>query len=357
MNYILDDLEKIKKLDKQDMLGVEENFLNQFIEADSIAERTDFKDLQSAGFSGLAILGMGGSGFSGDIIKSLIIDRATVPIEVVKGYNLPACIGNGWLVIAVSYSGNTEETVESVNQALERGCEVAFVSSGGKIKEIATKENKCYLEMPSGFQPRGASGYLFFSTYLMLARIGIFDIDKFEIEETFNLLDEKAALYNRKINTASNPAKQLALELASKMPVIYGVDGFLSAVAYRWKCEINENAKCPAFWSEFPELNHNETVGWENIGEISRNFALVVFRDPGATERIKVRIETTMNLIKDNLGSIIEIPVEGKSRLAKALSTMYLGDIASVYLALLYGVDPTPVDRIAILKSELAKLD
>jgi glucose/mannose-6-phosphate isomerase len=140
------------------------------------------------------------------------------------------------------------------------------------------------------------------------------------------------------------------------MPVIYGVNGFLSAVAYRWKCEINENSKCPAFFSEFPELNHNETVGWENIKDISKNFVLIVLRDIDASDRIKTRIDTTIKIISSNLGRVIEIKVRGKSKLARALSTMYLGNIASVYLALLYGVDPTPVERIAILKSELAKL-
>jgi glucose/mannose-6-phosphate isomerase len=141
------------------------------------------------------------------------------------------------------------------------------------------------------------------------------------------------------------------------MPVIYGTNGYLSAVAFRWKCEINENSKYPSFWAEFPELNHNETVGWENLKDLTRNFVLVVFKDKEAQERIKVRIKTTIQLIKDHFNDVIEIDVEGISKLAKALSTMYLGDISSVYLALLAGVDPTPVDRISVLKAELAKLD
>jgi len=356
MSSILDDLDAIKKLDKQDMLGVEEDFLSQFLQVEDIVKNTDFKNLASLKFTGLAILGMGGSGFSGDIVKSLVIDSCQIPIEVVKGYGLPAYIKKGWLVLAVSYSGDTEETVACVNQALERGCETAFISSGGKIKEIAAANNKCHLAVPGGFQPRGASGYLFFSAYLMLSAIGIFKTSSDEIDEALGIIKKDAVKYNRKVAADSNPAKKLAIELEGRMPVIYGVNGFLSAVAYRWKCEFNENSKCPAFFSEFPELNHNETVGWENLKDISKNFVLIVFRDIDASDRIKTRIDTTIKIISLNLGKVIEINVRGKSKLARALSTMYLGDIASVYLALLYGVDPTPVERIAILKAELAKL-
>ena len=354
---ILDNLEKIKALDKQDMLGVEENFYNQLLKAKEIAENTDISQLENKRFSGIAILGMGGSGFSGDIIKSLIMDHVEIPVEIIKGYNLPAFIKDDWLVIAVSYSGNTEETISAANQALQLNCELLCVASGGKMEEIASKNGKCFVKLPSGFQPRGASGYLFFTTYLVLKNLGIAKINASDVEEALNLIRKKSEIYKRNINTDNNPAKKLALKLFNNMSVIYGTNGYLSAVAFRWKCEINENSKYPSFWAEFPELNHNETVGWENLKDLTRNFVLVVFKDKEAQERIKVRIKTTIQLIKDHFNDVIEIDVEGISKLAKALSTMYLGDITSVYLALLAGVDPTPVDRISVLKAELAKLD
>lgn len=354
---ILDNLEKIKLLDRQDMLGVEENFYNQLIKAKEIAENTDVSQLRNKNFSGLAILGMGGSGFSGDIIKSLIIDHIKIPVEIVKGYELPAFVKKDWLVIAVSYSGNTEETISAANQALQKNCELLCAASGGKIEEMAIKNGKSFIKLPSGFQPRGASGYLFFTTYLVLKNLGITKVDADDIYEALNLVREKSEIYKRSVNTDSNPAKRLALKLFKNMPVIYGTNGYLSAVAFRWKCEINENSKYPCFWAEFPELNHNETVGWENLKDLTKNFILVVFKDSEAQERIKVRIKTTIQLIKSHFKDIVEIDVEGTSKLAKALSTMYLGDIASVYLALLAGVDPTPVNRISVLKAELAKLD
>ncbi len=356
MMFILDDLEKIKKLDPLDMLGVEENFLMQLKQSKKIADTADLKDLESAGFAGLAILGMGGSGFTGDILKSIIYDKIKIPIVVVKGYVLPAFVSKDWLVVPVSYSGNTEETLSALSQAINRGCFLLSITSGGRLKDICADNDSACVMVPGGYQPRGAAGYLFFTTYLVLGRIGIIEMNGNEIHEALEILKSKKKIYNRNTATENNPAKRLAVELFEYLPVIFGTEGYLSAVAYRWKCEINENAKCPCFWGEFPELNHNETVGWQNLQTLSSNFVLVVFKDDESTDRIKVRIKTTVELLRDNFGKILEIPSEGKSRLARALGLMYLGDIASVYLAFLYNVDPTPVDRIAILKAELAKL-
>jgi len=354
---ILDDLEKIKKLDKQGMLEVEENFYRQLESSKKIAESVELGQIKLKNFAGLAILGMGGSGFVGDIIKSLVKDEIDIPVEIVKSYDLPGFVKNGWLVIPVSYSGNTEETIIAARQALERGCTLLCVTAGGEMEKIARENNQAIIKVPSGFQPRGASGYLFFSTYLVLGRMGIIDINAGDVKEALDLIKNKASRYRREVKTVENYAKKIALEIGNKLPVIYGTSGILSAVAFRWKCELNENSKFPSFWSEFPELNHNETVGWENLKELTSNFILIVFKDSAATARIKVRIDTTVKIIKDNLNKIIEIPVEGKSKLAKAMSLMYLGDIASVYLALLNGTDPTPVDKILVLKAELAKLD
>ncbi|MBN1298658.1 MAG: bifunctional phosphoglucose/phosphomannose isomerase [Actinobacteria bacterium] len=354
---VLDDLEKIRRLDKQDMLGVEENFYNQLNHAKDIARSAKISSLEGRSFAGIAVLGMGGSGFSGDIIKSLILDRADMPVEVVKSYDLPFFVKEGWLVIAVSYSGNTEETINALKQALLRKCELLAVSAGGAIKEIAEKNSKCHVALPGGYQPRGASGYLFFTTLLLLDRLKIISIAGDDIEEALNLIKIKTSIYNRQAPAESNPAKKLAVQIYDRLPVIYGVSGYLSAVAYRWKCEINENAKCPAFWGEFPEINHNETVGWQNLDKITEKMVLIVFKDDAFSEKIKVRIDTTVGLVRGNFDDVIEIKAEGSSGLAKALSVMYLGDIASVYLAFLYDTDPTPVDRIAVLKAQLSKLD
>jgi glucose/mannose-6-phosphate isomerase len=354
---ILDDLDRIKEIDREDMLGVEEKFHSQLLEAIKIFQGADLKLLKQKKFKGIAFLGMGGSGFAGDITKALVKDYIDIPVEIVKGYDLPAFIKHDWLAIAVSYSGNTEETISAARQALERGCEILAVCSGGKLEKLAQDNNKTIIKIPSGLQPRGAIGYLFFPVYLALDRLNIVTVDPGDIEEVLDLIEKKAGLYRREVEADRNPAKKLALKISGRLPIVYGTEGMLKAVAYRLKCEFNENSKTPCWCGEFPELNHNETVGWERLKGITSEFVLLVFRDKDEEIRVKTRIEVTSDLIKENIGLFIEIPVEGRSKLAKALSVMYLGDMASVYLALLAGIDPSPVEKINILKSELAKLN
>jgi len=353
---ILDDLEKISEIDKGKILEVEEKFFEQLVDAKEIMDRADPGNVKGKSYAGVVFSGMGGSGFAGDIAKALIKDDIGIPVEVVKGYNLPSYIKKGWLVIPISYSGNTEETVSTTNQALERGCEVIIICSGGELEKIGKDNGKTVIKIPSGLQPRGAAGYLFLPAYLMMDCLGIVKIPSGDIDEALNLVKEKASLYRREVGIDKNPAKKLALEISDNIPIVYGTEGILSTVAYRLKCEINENSKTPCWWNEFPELNHNETVGWERLKEITGKFVVLALREEDEWIRMKTRIEITLKLIKENVKSIITIPVEGKSKLARALSTMYLGDIASVYLALLYGIDPSPVVKIESLKAELKKI-
>ena len=353
---ILDDLEKIKSLDPENMLGIEENFYNQLSQAKDIGENTDISKIRKGDFAGLAFLGMGGSGFAGDIIKSLVRYEISIPVETVKGYKLPSFIDKNWLVVAVSYSGGTEETVATANEALKRGCEVIFSTSGGKMEKIAGENNKCLVISPGGYQPRAASGYLFLPLYIIMGRIGLINLDMDKITRAISAIKAKAGLYSRDVTSENNPAKKIAIEIGSRLPVIYGFEGLMAPVAFRWKCQINENSKCPAFWNEFPELNHNETVGWERLKDITKDFVLIVFKDKSQSAVMKTRIETTEKLIEDNFNKIIEIEAEGSSDFEKAMNMMYLGGISSVYLALLNDINPTPVSKIAALKAELAKV-
>src|SRR5680860_949044 len=165
---ILDDLEKIRSLDPENMLGIEENFYEQLSKAKDIGENTDISAIRKGSFAGLAFLGMGGSGFAGDIIKSLIKYDISIPVETVKGYKLPAFVNKNWLVIAVSYSGGTEETVTTAMEALKRGCELIISTSGDKMEKIAIENSKCLVKAPKGYQPRAAAGYLFLPLYIIL---------------------------------------------------------------------------------------------------------------------------------------------------------------------------------------------
>jgi glucose/mannose-6-phosphate isomerase len=353
----LDDLQKINELDPAGMLKAEEDFLGQLTESKEIIQNTDLSGLSGKDFKGLAILGMGGSGFSGDIIKALVFDEIKIPVEVVKGYDLPAFIGKDWLVMAVSYSGNTEETISAVKQGIERGCEVLIECSGGKLEKLAGDSGYTLVKIPSGLQPRGAIGYLFYPAYLVLGKLGLIEIKADDEDEAFELVRHKSDIYNRNTPVEKNPAKKLAMEIGDRLPIVYGTEGIYTALAYRLKCEMNENGKTPCWWHNFSELNHNETVGWERLSSTTNKFVIITFRDPDETPKIKTRIDVTLGQVKENVDGLIQIAVEGKSKLARALSTLYLGDIASVYHALLTGVDPTPVIKIESLKKELAKLD
>jgi len=351
----LDDLQKIEEIDPSGMLETEEGFYNQLTESKNIISKADLSTLKGKDFKGLAILGMGGSGFSGDIIKALTADEIKIPVEVVKGYDLPAFVGKGWLVMPVSYSGNTEETISATEQAAEREADILIECSGGKLEGLAQKSGHSLIKIPSGLQPRGAIGYIFYPAYLALGALGLINIE--EEDEVLELIREKAELFNRNTPTRENPAKKLAIAIGNSLPIIYGSEGIYTALAYRLKCEINENGKTPCWWHNFSELNHNETVGWERLANITAQFSVIIFRNPDESPKMRTRIEVIKDQIKENVGKVIEIPAEGKSKLARALSTMYLGDIASVYHALLTGVDPTPVVKIESLKKELAKLD
>jgi glucose/mannose-6-phosphate isomerase len=353
----LDDLKKIEMIDLSGMLDIEEKFPAQLVGAKDIITGADLGSLGGKEYSGLAILGMGGSGFAGDIIKSLVSDEIDIPVEVVKGYSLPAFIGKNWLVMAVSYSGNTEETISAAGQAAERGADILIECSGGKLEETAQKSGYGLIKIPTGLQPRGAIGYIFYPAYLALGILGLVNIKEEDEIEALELVREKSALYNRNTPAGKNPAKKLAIEIGENLPVVYGTEGIYSALAYRLKCEINENGKTPCWWHNFSELNHNETVGWQRLVPVTRNLIIITFRDPDENARMKTRIDITLAQIRENVGKVVEIPVEGRSKLARAVSTMYLGDIASVYLAILAGVDPTPVVKIESLKKKLAALN
>jgi len=353
---ILDDLKLIDKLDKMKMLAIEENFAVQLAKAKQIGNQIDISVIKKKDFLGIAFLGMGGSGFTGDVIKNLLKNEISIPIEVVKGYKLPKYVSKSWLVIALSYSGNTEETLSGACEALKRDCEIVFISSGGKAEEIAKENNKCFIKVPGGFQPRAASGYLLVPLLILLNKLRISPIDIKQIDESIKLIKVLAEKYNRNVPMDKNPAKQLATRIGQFLPVIYGFEGELSPTAYRWKCQINENSKTPSFCNEFPELNHNETVGWERLKQTTKDFVLIYLKDKDETERLNARIDITVELIKDNFADVIKVEVIGSTPLEKVLSTIFLGGMVSVYLAILNGIDPTPIQKINTLKSKLAEL-
>lgn len=351
----LDDPAAITDADISGMLDAVEGFPAQVREALSIG-RGSMELPAPEGVRMVAVLGMGGSGMSGDVVAALSGEACLgIPVVTVKGYDVPAYIDQECLVFAVSYSGNTEETLEGVRQVLERGSKVVAVTSGGTLSDIAAENGMPVFAVPGGFQPRASLAYLFVPILCALERVGLARDVMTRLEAAADMLDERNVEYGRASDLDSNPTKRLAKDLVGYVPVVYGSEGPVSVAALRWKAQFNENAKVAAFHNSFPELNHNETVGWRNPPDACSRFHLIVLRDREEHPRIEKRIGITVDLLEESVGHITQVYARGSNSVEKLLDLIYFGDFTSVYLALALGEDPTPVERIQRLKDRLAE--
>ena len=347
---ILDKPGKIKEIDKSNMLSFCVEAPKHCQEAAKLAQAVliDYPRPQT-----IIVAGMGGSAIGGELLKDWAKDRITVPIEVCRAYSLPAYADKRTLVFVVSYSGETEEALSMFLDAINRNCMIFCISSGGELLEFAEKLKFSYLRVPSGIlQPRAALPYLFLPMLVFLEKLGLVSDTSSEISEAVKTL-ERVKSENLPENPLSdNFSKNLASRINGTVPVVYGF-GIYRAVAQRYKQEFNENSKILAKWEFFPELNHNEIVGWEAAKELAKCFSTIFIRDKDEPEEIQQRIEATEELIREGSKKIFEVWSVGESRLAKMLSAIYIGDLTSLYLAILRGVDPTPVKTIALLKERM----
>ncbi len=306
-------------------------------------------------FTNIVVSGLGGSAIGGDILKSYAASGGSVPIVVNRDYHIPAFVNGKTLFFAVSYSGNTEETLSAYKEAVAKGAAIVCVTGGGKLSEWAKQDGNAVISVPVGLVPRAATGYLFAPLALVLEKLGILRGVKDELEETAKVLRNLRSRINPNVGTPENQALAIAQRLKDSLPVIWGSSSLSEAAALRWKAQINENAKCPAYYNIFPELNHNEIVGFEVPSDLITNTSIIILKDQFENDRIQRRIEITTNIIKDKVKNVIEVNSEGNSFLSRFYSLVYIGDYASVYLALEYGLNPTPVEVIDYLKEQLAK--
>ncbi|MCX5726715.1 MAG: bifunctional phosphoglucose/phosphomannose isomerase [Candidatus Saganbacteria bacterium] len=312
------------------------------------SELKDTKDIKE-----IIVAGMGGSAISGDIAGAVLSEKITLPFTVVRNYSLPKSAGAASLLFAVSYSGNTEETLSCVNEAGRKGIPVIAISSGGRLKEIAEAKKYTFIAVPAGLAPRAALPYLLVPILLILEKLGIASGIGEDIDESVRILKQLRQEHTKE--GRGNEVKQLAMKLLGKIPVIFASTGSTDAAGLRLKTQLNENSKVTALLSFFPELNHNEIVNLSILEKDKHSFSLVILRDEGDNERVKKRIEITKSLIGVQLGGVTDIRSSGKSKLARLLSLVYFGDFLSVYLAVLSGIDPMPVRVIDKLKKELGR--
>ena len=352
---MLDDLELISKIDKSKMLDVVATFPEQIRETKNIVSSVLFDGFLK--INNIVISGMGASAISGDIVQNLFRDRIDIPIFVNRQYDLPKWVDKNTLLISQSYSGNTEETLSTFKSGFQKRCKIIGISSGGKLQEYCEKRQIPHVKIPSGLPPRAATGYVLFSSIHALGKIGIlkngFESD---IDETISTLEETRNRNKKDTLEKDNFSKQLARKIFNTMPQVYGFD-FYAPVAKRWCTQFNENSKIICRYDEVPECNHNDIVGWSMNPEVSKNFTCILFRDSeNESVFMSKRLNFMKKLFEEVAKNVIEIQVQGKKRLAKMMYAMYIGDFTSCYLAILRSTDPTPVDAIAELKSELSRI-
>jgi glucose/mannose-6-phosphate isomerase len=348
---LLDDFGRIRKIDKSDMLSFCVEAARHYRCAAELSRKVKIKYRRP---KTIVVAGMGGSAIGGELLKDWAKDSIKTPIEVCRDYSLPAYADEDTLVCATSYSGETEETLSVFLEALKRKCMMITISSGGTLQRFAQELDVPHLLVPSGMAPRATLPYLFIPLPRILQKIGIAPSMQKEYSETVRILKQISEENSPEIPFASNPSKTLATEIQGTIPTIYGF-GFYRAVAQRFKTQINENSKNPAKWEYLPELDHNEIVGWEEAKEFAKNFSIIFIRDKEEPREIKLRIETSRELISRTLTMLFEVWSKGKSKLARMASVICTGDFTSVYLAMLKGIDPTPVRSIDFLKRKLVK--
>jgi glucose/mannose-6-phosphate isomerase len=321
------------------------NFAAQLEEALEIGRKTKL-DFGGKKFTNVVVSGLGGSGIGGTIVAEVISDETSAPIIVNKDYFLPAFVNENSLVIISSYSGNTEETVNAMQQAIEKNATVACITSGGKVFEIAQKNNLPYILIPGGMPPRSCLGYSLTQLFFVLNAAGIIS-NRFEKE-----LEKSVALLNKEEERIKKLALRVAKKLYKKTPVIYSATGF-EGVSVRFRQQVNENSKMLCWHHVIPEMNHNELVGWVDK---NKKLGVVIFRNTSDYARTQSRIENNKEVIANCTSTIIELFSKGKSKLENSIYLIHLGDWISLYMAQLRNVDATEVNVIDRLKGVLAKI-
>jgi len=349
MESILDRPEQMEALDRGEMLGALRRFPESCSEAIEAAERIPLDGLPDLELGAVAVAGVGGSAIGGLLLRDWLRDSCPVPVHVPRSYHLPKFIGKETLVFAVSYSGNTEETLSALHEALERGCPVIALTSGGEMQRIAGERGLPLLPLPRGMQPRAALPNQFFSLATVMRRLGLASEAWGEVPEAFEVLEGLRDGLAPEAPAEGNTAKRLALGLAGLVPFIYG-PRLLEAVAYRISTELNENSKVPAASGFFPEAFHNAVMGCEGPGEMLRGICALIIRDPEEPPEMRRKVDGFRELLERGGIRVLELRGLGRGRLARMLSALYTGDYVSTYLGLLSGLDPSSTASIDALK-------
>jgi glucose/mannose-6-phosphate isomerase len=339
-------------------LGAVAGLPEQLDAAHKVMGSVDLGSLPAAdAIDSIVVLGMGGSGVAGDV-RAAVASSLPVPVAVRKQYRIPAHVGQRTLVFAISYSGNTEETVAMTKGALDAGAPVIPISCGGALAELATAHGRPALACPAGLMPRAALGALIAPLFVTLFRLGVFPEAHALLVKAQEQLAKRRDQCEPSVEGVKNPARELARRIGRTIPLVYGGGALGRVAAQRFKTDVNENAKAPAFWAAYPELNHNEICGWGQHGDVTRQLLSLVQMHHGYEHpRLTKQMQLSGELVEEVFVQVLDVEAEGDGRLAQLLDLMDLGTWVSCYLALDNDVDPGPIDAIAQLKAALGPYD
>ena len=350
---VLDDLAALHQLDSAGMLGHVAALPQQCRGAWALTQDLSLP-VHYRQVDKVVIAGMGGSAIGGDLVAEVLAGTCPWPIVVHRDYGLPVWADDQTLLIASSYSGNTEETISAFQAAHERDCPLVAVAYGGKLAELAHEWKVPFVSFDYRAMPRAALGYLFVSLLGIFRALGVTGDLEADLKEALAVLDAQGAELAPTVPQAQNPAKQLAVELAGCMPVIVAA-GPLVPVARRWKGQCNENAKSWAAFEPLPEMNHNTVSGTHFPPGMAEKVRILFLEGEGLHPRIQVRMELTRQVFQDMGIACRQVSIPGQSKLAQVLSAVQLGDYVSCYLAALYHTDPTPIEDIVGLKQRMSE--
>jgi glucose/mannose-6-phosphate isomerase len=350
----IEDVEQVRALDPANMYNAIFDLPEHMTEAARIAsmwrvQPTDFADPRN-----VVVIGMGGSAIGGEMVLSTMSSKLLVPFQVCRHYELPEYVDDETLLIVLSYSGNTEETIAAIEDGLARKAMIAAITTGGLLKDICALNEVPMCQIPSGLQPRAAIGYSFVPLMLFLEKIGLVAGFNDELKTLIPALQKFREVFIEDLPIEQNPAKKLATKLIGKIPIIYSGPTLSAAAGSRFKTQICENGKQLAFTNQFSEFNHNELVGWcESIEPYKDLLSVIILRDAEDMPQIRNRMNIVRDRIKGLGVDLTEVHSKGTTRMERLFSMFQLADFTSYYLAVLGDNDPTPVEAIEDLKKQL----
>ncbi len=339
-------------LDTLDMLGVTLSLPEQIElaarQAKDVQGLPDHEDIQN-----VVVLGMGGSAMAGDVMVAAAGPTMPVPVVVSKDYGAPAFVDSTSLVFAISFSGNTEETIEAATEAYEDGAKLVVMASGGELAKLAGEWGVPFVSIPDSIpQPRAAIGAIAIPPLVVLEKVGLFPGSSRWIE----LCIEQLSSRRDEVTQDRSLVSEIAGKIGQGVPLIYGADSLGQVAALRWKNQINENAKLISWTATYPELCHNELAGWGQLGDVTRQLiTLVNLRNPEEHPQIARRVDLVTAILDEVVSGSVEVFAQGEGELAQLFDLIFIGDLVSLELAQTHGVDPGPIPVLVDLKKELAK--